>query len=157
MRAPQKGDRAFGRQGLLLEIVMMKTNHSARAKELRQKCWLCLSSTLGCGRKQRHWLARVILYGAFFPKFTTTLARLFEDPLLLVSFGIVISFNHYAHKKDITRQHTCPRPCKLNTFVLLVNQQCCFAVDVWFVAPMRYLFLQSSLAWTRRWVRLSIE
>ena len=28
----------------------------------------------------------------------TTLARLFEGPLLLVSFGILISFNHYAHK-----------------------------------------------------------
>ena len=38
MRAPQKvWDGAFGRQGLLLEIVMIKTNHGAGAKELRER------------------------------------------------------------------------------------------------------------------------
>ena len=94
-------------QGLLLEIVMMTTNHSTGAKELREKCWLCLSSTLGCGRKQMHWLARVILYEAFSPKSTMTLTRVFEDPLLLIYFGILISLwpsfyvNHYAHKQEL--------------------------------------------------------
>jgi len=66
-------DGAFGRQGLLLEIVMMKTNPSAGAKELRYRSLLCSSSTLGCGRKERRWLARVILYEVFPPKYITTL------------------------------------------------------------------------------------
>ena len=127
-------------QGLLLEIVMMTTNHSTGAKELREKCWLCPSSTLGCGRKQMHWLARVILNEAFSPKSTMTLTRVFEDPLLLIYFGILISLwpsfyvNHYAHKQEL-RDNILVLPslrsCKLNTFVLLlVNQQCCFAIDM---------------------------
>jgi len=52
--------------------------------------------------------------GEAFPKSTTTLTRFFEDPLLLIYFGILISLwsslyvNHYAHKQDIARQHTHP-------------------------------------------------
>ena len=44
---------------------------------------------------------------AFSPKSTTTLTRFFEDPLLLIYFGILISLwpsfyvNHYAHKQEL--------------------------------------------------------
>ena len=49
---------------------------------------------MGCQRRQRQWLARVILYEAFSPKSTITFVPLpsfFEDSLLLICFGIHIS------------------------------------------------------------------
>ena len=59
---------------LLLKVAMMKTSFSDGAEELRGKCWLRVgSSTLGCRRRRRRWLARVILSETFPPKSTTTL------------------------------------------------------------------------------------
>jgi len=157
MWVPQRvWDGAFGRQGLSLENAMMRANFSDGAKELRDECWLPpRSSTLGCRRKQRQWLARVILYEVFSPKsFTTfvpvpsfllhfwrpTLAHLFWHSRVVVTIFYV---NHYPHKWDIARQHTYPpflRSCKFNTFVLfLVNQQSRFAWPrgvLWSLSPV---------------------
>jgi len=124
-------------QGLSLEIAMMKTNSTDEERELRGKCWLRLgSSTLGCQRRQRQWLARVILYEAFSPKSTITFVPLpsfFEDSLLLICFGIHISsccmsitiLTNKTLRDDILIP---PSLCNFNTFVLLLaNQQCYFA------------------------------
>ena len=127
-------------QGLSLEIVMMKTNSTDEEKELRGKCWLRLGSlTLGCRRRQRQWLARVILYEAFSPKSTITFVPLpsfllhFKDSLLLICFGIHISscYMPITILADKTLRDDIlipPSLCNLNTFVLLLaNQQCYFA------------------------------
>ena len=87
---------------------------------------LCLrSSTQGYRRRQRQWLARVILYEVFPPESTMILAWLYENPLLVIYFGILISswpfyVIHYPHKQDIARQDTSLRPCDPNTCMLLL-------------------------------------
>jgi len=106
-------------QGLSLEIAMMKTNWTDEERELRGKCWLRLgSSTLGCRRRQRRWLARVILYEAFSPKSTITFVplpsfllhfhRLTLAHLFWHSYIVMLYVNHYPRKQDIARRHTYP-------------------------------------------------
>jgi len=119
-------------QGLSLEIVMMKTNSTDEEREPRGKCWLRLgSSTLGCRRRQRQWLARVVLYEAFSPKSTITFVpllsfllhfyRLTLAHLFWHSYIVMLYVNHYPRKQDND-------DILINTFVLLLaNQQCYFA------------------------------
>jgi len=106
-------------QGLSLEIAMMRTNSTDEERELRGKCWLRLgSSTLGCRRRQRQWLARVILYEAFSPKSTITFVsllsfllhfyRLTLAHLFWHSYIVMFYVNHYPRKQDIARRHTYP-------------------------------------------------
>ena len=92
-----------------------------------ERGWLCLRSlTLGCRRRQRQWLARMISYEVFLPKSTMILARLYEDLLLVIYFGILISswllfyVIHYLRKQDIVGQDTSLWPCNPNTCVLLL-------------------------------------
>ena len=150
-------------------------NESQRRSEgaEREKCWLCPSSTLGCGRKQRqrHWLARVILYEAFSPDllrpwpgfWRPTLAHLFWRSYIVMTITLCQSLcSQTGHCETTYSFHLL---FDLVSSILL----CCFwsinnvvflrsiCIKVWFVATMRYLFLQSSLAWTRRLVGFSLE
>jgi len=103
-------------QGSSLEIVMMKTNSTDEERELRGKCWLRLgSSTLGCRRRQRQWLARVMHYEAFSPKSTITFVPLLSFLLHFYRLTLAHLFWHsyivmlyVNHKQDIARRHTFP-------------------------------------------------
>jgi len=105
---------------------------------------------------------------AFSPKSTTTLTRFFWRPTLAHLFWhsyivmTIILCQSLCSQTGIARQHT--HLFDLVSWILL----CCFwsinnvvlrsiCIKVWFVATIRYLFLQSSLAWTRRLVGFSLS
>ena len=126
MRVPQRvSDGVFGRQGLLLEIAMVKTNSGDRARELREKYWLCLCSTLSCRRRQSGW------QGWYSTKrFPRNLLRPWPGFLKIHSCSFILAFlychDHHSMSISIFTNKTLRdnvlslRPCELNNFVLLL-------------------------------------
>jgi len=142
MRAPQKvWAGAFGRQGLLFEIVMIKQITVPERRSWEREVLIMPKLDFGLRKKAK---AKALAgkgdtLWSVFPGICCGLDLVFEDPLLLIYFGVLIplwpSFyvNHYAHEQDIARQHT--HLFDLVSWILLCCfwsiQQCCFfAIDI---------------------------